>query len=129
MGPPADRGAHRSSSRGTGGRRLARRRRAPTPTSSLVWAVLAEQALDAGNDVAAYAFARTDTTAVWTDFAATDGRAPFPFRGRTSPIRVSCGALSALGQAAVLFEEEDEVARFRALLLDADRAIPSEMLP
>ncbi len=29
------------------------------PTSSLVWAVLAERALDAGHDVQAYAYART----------------------------------------------------------------------
>jgi hypothetical protein len=38
-------------------------------------------------------------------------------------------SLSALGQAAALFEEADEVARVRAFLLDADPQIPQDLLP
>ena len=38
-------------------------------------------------------------------------------------------ALSALGQAAALFEENDEVARVQAFLIDADPQIPAGLLP
>ena len=38
-------------------------------------------------------------------------------------------ALSALGQAAALFEEADEVARVQAFLIDADPQIPADLLP
>jgi hypothetical protein len=38
-------------------------------------------------------------------------------------------SLSALGQAAAAFEEDDEVQRVRAFLLDADPRIPADLVP
>lgn len=99
------------------------------PTSSLVWAVLAEQALDAGNDVAAYAYARTGYHRGLDRLRRNGWKGAGPIPWSHEPNQGFLRCLSALGQAAVLFEEEDEVARIRAFLLDADRAIPSELLP
>ncbi len=99
------------------------------PTSSLVWAVLAEQALDAGNDVAAYAYARTGYHRGLDRLRRNGWKGAGPIPWSHEPNQGFLRCLSALGQAAALFEEDDEVVRIRAFLLDADPAIPSEMLP
>ncbi|GGM08639.1 DUF3151 domain-containing protein [Nakamurella endophytica] len=99
------------------------------PTSSLAWATLAEQALDRGDDVTGYAFARVGyhrgldllRRHGWRGA----GLVPWSHVSNRGFLR----ALSALGQAAALIEEQDEVARVRAFLLDADPGIPAELLP
>ena len=99
------------------------------PVSSLAWAVLAEQALDRGDDVAGYAYPRVGyhrgldmlRPNGWT------GAGPVPWTHE--PNQGFLRALSALGQAAALFEEADEVARVQAFLIDADPQIPAELLP
>lgn len=99
------------------------------PTSCLAWAVLAEQALDAGDDVAAYAYARTGYHRGLDRLRRNGwkGAGPVPFAH--GPNQGFLRALSALGQAAVLFGEDDEVTRIRGFLLDADPQIPAELMP
>lgn len=99
------------------------------PTSSLVWAVLAEAALDRGDDVAAYAYARVGYHRGLDLLRRNGWKGAGPIPWAHEPNRGFLRALSALGQAAALFEETDEVARVRAFLLDADPQIPAELLP
>jgi hypothetical protein len=99
------------------------------PTSSLAWAVLAENSLDAGNDVAGYAYARVGYHRGLDLLRRNGWKGAGPVPYSHEPNRGFLRALSALGQAAVQFEEADEVARVRAFLLDADPQIPAEMLP
>ena len=99
------------------------------PTSSLAWAELAEAALDRGDDVAAYAYARVGYHR-GLDLLRRNGwkgAGPIPWSHEAN--RGFLRSLSALGQAAALFEEKDEVARVQAFLLDADPQIPAELLP
>lgn len=99
------------------------------PTSSVAWAVLAEEALDRGEDVTGYAYARVGYHRGLDRLrrAGWKGAGPVPWSHR--PNQGFLRALSALGQAAALIEETDEVTRVRAFLLDADPQIPTEMLP
>ncbi len=99
------------------------------PTSSLVWAELAEAALDRGDDVAGYAFARVGYHRGLDQLRRNGwkGAGPVPWSHQSN--RGFLRALSALGQAAALFEEQEEVARITAFLLDADPQLPPGMLP
>lgn len=99
------------------------------PTSSLVWAELAEAALDRGDDVAGYAFARVGYHRGLDQLRRNGWKGAGPVPWSHEPNRGFLRALSALGQAAALFEETDEVARVRAFLLDADPVIPADLLP
>ncbi|HEY5881934.1 MAG TPA: DUF3151 domain-containing protein [Nakamurella sp.] len=99
------------------------------PTSSLGWAVLAETALDRGDDVAAYAFARVGYHRGLDLLRRNGWKGAGPIPWSHEPNRGFLRSLSALGQAAALFEEADEVARVRAFLLDADPQIPGDLLP
>ncbi|WP_084252853.1 DUF3151 domain-containing protein [Devriesea agamarum] len=96
------------------------------PAASLAWAVLAEQALEKGEAVAAYAYARTGyhrgldalRRAGWR------GQGPVPFKH--GPNRGFLRALMALGQAAELIGERDEVQRIATFVAECD---PSLSLP
>ncbi|WP_353648937.1 DUF3151 domain-containing protein [Nakamurella sp. A5-74] len=99
------------------------------PTSSLVWAVLAETALDAGDDVAGYAYARTGYHRGLDSLRRNGWKGAGLVPWSHEPNRGILRAISALGQAATLFEEDAEVTRIRALLLDADPEIPTDLLP
>ena len=89
------------------------------PTSSLVWAVLAERALDAGHDVQAYAYARTGyhrgldalRRAGWKGFG------PVPWEHE--PNRGFLRALAALARAAEAIEETTEQERCTQFLRDS----------
>lgn len=99
------------------------------PESSLAWATLAESALDAGDDVAAYAYARVGYHR-GLDLLRRNGwkgAGPIPFAH--TPNQGFLRALAALGQAAAQIDEQDEVARVRGFLLDADPTMPSELVP
>lgn len=104
---------------------LARR----NPTSSLAWAVLAEDALDAGNDVAGYAYARVGYHRGLDLLRRNGWKGAGPVPYSHEPNRGFLRALAALGQAAAEFDETDEVARVRGFLLDADPELPAGMLP
>ena len=99
------------------------------PDSSLVWAVLAEAALDRGDDVAGYAYARVGYHRGLDQLRRNGWKGAGPVPWAHEPNRGFLRALSALGQAAALFDETAEVNRIRAFLLDADPAIPAELLP
>jgi hypothetical protein len=99
------------------------------PESSLGWAVLAERALDAGDDVAAYAYARVGYHRGLDQLRRSGWKGAGPVPWSHLPNRGFLRALSALGQAAAQFDEADEVARTRAFLLDADPEIPVDLLP
>ena len=99
------------------------------PTSSLAWAVLAEAALDRGDDVAGYAYARVGYHRGLDMLRRNGWKGADPIPWSHVPNQGFLRSLSALGQAAALFEEADEVARVRAFLLDADPQIPQDLLP
>ncbi len=99
------------------------------PTSSLVWAELAEAALDRGDDVAGYAFARVGYHRGLDQLRRNGWKGAGPVPWSHEPNRGFLRALAALGQAAALFEETDEVARITSFLLDADPNMPTNLLP
>ncbi|MEJ8279722.1 DUF3151 domain-containing protein [Pseudonocardia spirodelae] len=93
---------------------------AGSPSSSIAWAVLAERALDAGEAVAAYAYARTGyhrgldqlRRNGWKGF----GPVPWSHEPNRGFLR-SCGALL---RAADAVGEAPEVERLRTLISDSD---------
>ena len=99
------------------------------PDSSLAWAVLAEGALDAGQDVQAYAYARVGYHRGLDRLRRSGWKGAGPVPWSHVPNQSFLRALSALGQAAAAIEETEEVARIRAFLLDADPTVPVELLP
>ncbi len=99
------------------------------PVSSLAWAVLAEAALDRGDDVAGYAYARVGYHRGLDALRRNGWKGAGPIPWTHEPNQGFLRALSALGQAAVHFEEVDEVARVQAFLIDADPQIPADLLP
>lgn len=99
------------------------------PVSSLAWAVLAEAALDRGDDVSGYAFARVGYHRGLDALRRNGWKGAGPIPWTHEPNQGFLRALSALGQAAVIFEEADEVARVQAFLIDADPQIPADLLP
>lgn len=110
---------------GTGAEQAAR----DHPDSSLAWAILAEQALDAGQDIQAYAYARVGYHRGLDRLRRSGWKGAGPVPWSHEPNQSFLRALSALGQAAALIEETAEVERIRAFLLDADPTIPSELVP
>jgi hypothetical protein len=92
------------------------------PTSSLVWAVLAEDAYERKAFVECYAYARTGyhrgldalRRAGWKGFG------PVPWSHE--PNRGFLRALHALGNAAGAIGEDDEATRVRQFLADSDPA-------
>ncbi len=93
---------------------------ADAPTSSLAWATLAEEALAAGQPVAAYAYARTGyhrgldqlRRQGWRGF----GPVPYSHENNRGFLR----AVAALARAAQAIGEEDEYLRCLDLLNDCD---------
>ncbi len=93
---------------------------ADAPTSSLAWAVLAEGALEAGEPVMAYAYARTGyhrgldqlRRQGWRGF----GPVPYSHENNRGFLR----AVAALARAAKSIGEEDEYLRCLDLLNDSD---------
>ena len=99
------------------------------PTSSLAWAVLAESALQDGVVITGYAYARTGYHRGLDQLRRNGwkGAGPVPWNHESN--QGFLRSVAALGRAAAAFDEQDEVARLRAMLLDADPGIPGEMLP
>ena len=102
---------------------------ARVPTSSAAWAALADHAFAAGNVVESYAYARVGYHRGLDLLRRNGWKGAGPIPWSHEPNRGFLRSLSALGQAAALFEEDDEVARVRAFLLDADPRIPGHLLP
>jgi hypothetical protein len=90
------------------------------PTSSLAWAVLAEEALDAGRDVEGYAYARTGYHRGLDALrrAGWKGHGPVPWSHE--PNRGFLRALAALGRAAAAIGEDEERDRISTFIHDCD---------
>ncbi len=97
------------------------------PDFSEAWALLAERALQTGDPVTAYAFARTGyhrgldqlRRAGWKGF----GPVPWSHRGNQGFLR----ALAALARAADGIGETEEYERCRKFLADSDPAAPAAL--
>lgn len=97
------------------------------PRDSQAWADLAEAALAAGQDIQAYAFARTGYHRGldllrgngWKGF----GPIPWSHEGNRGVLR----AFAALAKAAKSIGEDDEVERMMALLRDSDESALPEL--
>lgn len=97
------------------------------PRDSQAWAELAEAALAAGQDIQAYAFARTGYHRGldllrgngWKGF----GAIPWAHEGNRGVLR----AFAALAKAARAIGEDDEVERMMALLRDSDESALAEL--
>jgi hypothetical protein len=93
---------------------------AALPSSSLAWALLADNAFERGADVESYAYARVGYHRGLDALrrAGWKGHGPVPFSH--VPNQGFLRALNALGRAAAAVEEEQEAARCRDLLADCD---------
>jgi hypothetical protein len=90
------------------------------PTSSLAWALLANEAFEADNTVESYAFARVGYHRGLDALrrAGWKGHGPIPWSHE--PNRGVLRALFALQRAAAAIGEEDEVERLTKFLDDSD---------
>lgn len=100
------------------------------PSSSLVWAVLAEEALAAGGDevVVGYAFARTGYHRGLDSLRRAGWRGSGPVPWEHEPNRGFLRALAALARAAGQIGEEDEHQRCTQFLRDSSETAWQELL-
>lgn len=90
------------------------------PTSSLVWALLAEDALSQGYTVEGYAYARVGYHRGLDALRGSGWRGSGPVPWSHEPNRGFLRALAALGQAAAAIGETEEVHRISTFLNDCD---------
>jgi hypothetical protein len=90
------------------------------PTSSLAWAVLAEQSYARDAFVEAYAYARTGYHRGLDALRRSGWKGYGPVPWSHAPNQGFLRALHALGQAAGAIGEDEEAARVRQFLLDSD---------
>jgi hypothetical protein len=97
------------------------------PTSSLAWAVLAEDALQAGETVTGYAYARTGYHRGLDALRRSGwkGYGPVPWEHEAN--RGFLRALAALGQAAAAISEDDEAQRCRTFLQDSSPTAAAQL--
>ncbi len=95
---------------------------AANPTSSLLWAILADEAYAEGCTIESYAYARTGyhrgLDSLRRNGWRGTGPVPYEHEGNRGFLR----ALYALGRAAGAIGEADEAARIATLLNDSDSA-------
>lgn len=89
------------------------------PTSSLAWAELAERALNDGETVPAYAYARTGYHRALDALRKSGWRGQGPVPWEHEPNRGFLRALAALAQAATIIGEVDEARRCADFLRDS----------
>jgi hypothetical protein len=99
------------------------------PTFSAAWATLAEQALDSGEVVAGYAYARTGYHRGLDQLRRAGWRGQGPVPWSHEPNRGFLRSLAALGRAAAEIGEDDEAVRCRDLLDDCDPAAAESLRP
>ncbi|TYC98456.1 DUF3151 domain-containing protein [Arthrobacter echini] len=90
------------------------------PTSSLVWAVLADEAYAEGRTIESYAFARTGYHRGLDALRRSGWRGTGPVPYSHEPNRGFLRALYALGRAAASIGELEEAERIAALLRESD---------
>ncbi|WP_066911337.1 DUF3151 domain-containing protein [Millisia brevis] len=98
------------------------------PTSSLAWAILAENALTADQPVTAYAYARTGYHRGLDQLRRNGWKGFGPVPYDHEPNQGFLRAVAALARAAAAIGETDEVARCRDLLEDCDPVALRELL-
>lgn len=92
------------------------------PTSSLVWATLAEASLDGGATITAYAYARTGYHRGLDQLRRNGWKGFGPVPWAHEPNQGFLRALGALHRAAAAIGEVDEAERTRTFLDDSDPA-------
>jgi hypothetical protein len=97
------------------------------PASSLAWATLAERALDGGQTIAGYAYARTGYHRGLDQLRRSGWKGFGPVPWSHEPNRGFLRALAALFRAAEAIGETDEAQRCRDFLADADPAAPAAL--
>lgn len=98
------------------------------PASSLAWALLAEEALDGGRDVEAYAYARTGYHRGLDALRRSGWRGQGPVPWSHEPNHGFLRALAALARAAGAIGERDEEERCVGLLADSSPEAARELL-
>jgi hypothetical protein len=100
---------------------------AARPTSSIAWAVLAERALEDGQTITGYAYARTGYHRGLDQLRRSGWKGFGPVPWSHEPNRGFLRALAALQRAAAAIDETDEAQRCRILLIDSDPAAPAAL--
>lgn len=100
---------------------------AATPTHLASWAALAERALDAGDPVAAYAYARTGYHRGLDALRRNGWKGHGPVPWEHEPNRGFLRALHALGQAAAAIGEDEEASRCAQFLEDSSTTAVREL--
>ena len=90
------------------------------PSSSLAWALLAEDALARAKPVEAYAYARTGYHRGLDQLRRSGWKGHGPIPWSHEPNQGFLRALAALGRAAEAIGEDEEAARCRTFLADSD---------
>lgn len=96
------------------------------PSSSLAWAVLADQAWDAGRQVESYAYARVGYHRGLDALRRNGwkGHGPVPWRHEPNQGFLRC--LRSLARAAGAIGEHDEVDRLGVFIDDCDPSVPRD---
>jgi hypothetical protein len=94
------------------------------PAYSAAWARLAERALDEGEPVTAYAYARTGYHRGLDQLRRSGWKGHGPIPWQHEPNQGFLRSLSALGRAADAIGEADEAARCVEFLRDSDPSAP-----
>jgi hypothetical protein len=94
------------------------------PTSSLVWAVLADQAWVDGQVIESYAFARVGYHRGLDSLRRSGWKGHGPVPWSHEPNRGFLRCLRSLGRASSAIGETDEADRIEAFLMDCDPSIP-----
>jgi len=89
------------------------------PACLAAWAALSDEAMDAGETVASYAYARTGYHRGLDQLRRAGWRGNGPIPWEHEPNRGFLQALHALGRAAAALGEDDEAHRCRTFLHDA----------
>ncbi|MBB3023053.1 DUF3151 domain-containing protein [Helcobacillus massiliensis] len=93
------------------------------PTSSLAWAMLADESMLDGDVVAAYAFARVGYHRGLDALRRAGWRGQGPVPADHAPNRGFLQCLVILGRAAEMIGEDDEVARINDFIRDCDPSL------
>jgi Protein of unknown function (DUF3151) len=97
------------------------------PGTLAAWAALSEDALDRGEPVAAYAYARTGYHRGLDQLRRSGWHGHGPIPWAHVPNRGFLQSLHALGRAAAALGEDDEAERCRAFLRDASPEAAAEL--
>lgn len=92
------------------------------PTSSLLWAVLAEEAWNEGRTIESYAFARVGYHRGLDSLRRNGWRGTGPIPWEHQPNQGFLRALYSLGRASGAINEADEHARIQKFLAESDPA-------